>query len=103
MPEDLENIINLEKYFGIYSGEAETVKIKVFPSHRKWMKDKILHPTQKNTYPADGSMLITMKAAGKEDLFRWLLSQADAVELLEPGKWVEEFKEILGKVRAVYR
>jgi predicted DNA-binding transcriptional regulator YafY len=102
MPEDLDDIINLEKYFGIYSGEAETVVIRVLPSHRKWMKDKILHPTQKRTFPSDGSMLITLKAAGKEDLFRWLLSQADAVELLEPASWVDEFKSILGKIQEVY-
>jgi predicted DNA-binding transcriptional regulator YafY len=102
MPADLDGIINLEKYFGIYSGEAENVVIRVLPAYRKWMKDKVLHPTQKRTFPSDGSMLVTLKAAGKEDLFRWLLSQADAVELLEPASWVKEFKEILGKIQDVY-
>jgi len=102
MPENLDSLINLEKYFGIYSGEAENVVIRVLPGHRKWMKDKILHPTQKRTFPSDGSMLITMKAAGKEDLFRWLLSQADAVELVEPVGWVDEFKGIVRKIQGVY-
>jgi proteasome accessory factor B len=103
MPEDVDSLINLEKYFGIYSGEAEAVRIRVFPAHRKWMKDKILHPTQKLTFPSDGSMVIAFQAAGKEDLFRWLLSQADAVELLEPKAWVTEFKALLAGVVKVYK
>ncbi len=103
MPENIETLINLEKYFGIFTGQVETVKIKVTASQRKWMKDKIIHPTQKLTFPSDGTMIITLKAAGKEDLFHWLLSQADSVELLEPLEWVKEFKGLAKKIVGVYK
>ncbi|OGJ87135.1 MAG: hypothetical protein A2268_06725 [Candidatus Raymondbacteria bacterium RifOxyA12_full_50_37] len=79
-----------DPFFGIHTGEKETVKLWVGPEYKNRIKNKILHPSQRSVYPRDGSMEITLTIAGKQDLFKWILSQAGAVKLLEPQSWAKE-------------
>ncbi|OGS35791.1 MAG: hypothetical protein A2293_05145 [Elusimicrobia bacterium RIFOXYB2_FULL_49_7] len=92
----------LNNHFGIHSGPLTTVCIKVFPEHKRRMKDKILHPSQQFTFSRDGTLTITLQMSGKEDLFKWLLSQGDALQLMAPAEWVEEFQQLIGKMTARY-
>lgn len=101
-PENLGRATGIDDHFGIYSGNVETVRLRVGPDYKNRIKDKILHPTQSLVFKNDGSMHITFRAAGKEDLFKWLLSQGGAVELVSPEGWREEFRSLLAKMGGAY-
>ncbi|MFH0921418.1 MAG: WYL domain-containing protein, partial [Fibrobacterota bacterium] len=102
-PEDLDRELGLERHFGVYSGEVQDVVLRVAAGHRKRMKMKRLHPSQRFVFQKDGSALIHLKVAGKVDLFRWLLTQVDAVRLESPAEWVKEYGALLSRMAAVYR
>jgi proteasome accessory factor B len=102
IPKKHEKSMVLEKYFGIYTGEVQTVKIKVMQDHKKQMKDRVLHPSQKFSFLKDGSMMITLQVAGKEDLFRWILSQGEAVKLVAPAAWAKELAGVIRKMKSLY-
>lgn len=50
----------------------------------------------------DGRLLFTFGFADKENVFSWLLSFGDKVELIEPKYLREEFSELVGKVQKKY-
>ncbi len=50
----------------------------------------------------DGNLLFTFAFADKENVFSWLLSFGDKVELIEPGCLRQEFSELVGKIQEKY-
>jgi proteasome accessory factor B len=102
MPADLDAVLKLDQYFGIYSGSVEKVSVRITPEYKYALRDVILHPSQKARYEHDGSITLELLAAGKEDLFQWVLSQGEAVELLAPMGWVKELKEKIRKMAELY-
>jgi predicted DNA-binding transcriptional regulator YafY len=88
--------------FGIHGGKSRTAVVWVKPEEKKRMKAKLLHESQKFSFDRDGSMAISLEVSGKEDFFRWLLSQGDSVRLIEPEDWVDEFKKSVKKIVSNY-
>ncbi len=88
--------------FGIYGGKSRTVTIWVKPEEKKRMKQKFIHESQKFKFDRDGSMAVSLEVSGKEDFFRWLLTQKEGVKLLDPVDWLKEYRDILHRMVAVY-
>ncbi|MBL8028216.1 MAG: transcriptional regulator [Fibrobacteres bacterium] len=95
------NSVKIEP-FGIHGGNSRTAVVWVKPEEKKRMKAKLIHGSQKFRFDRDGSMVISLEVSGKEDFFRWLLSQGSSVRLLEPADWVSEFQNTVKQIWIQY-
>jgi predicted DNA-binding transcriptional regulator YafY len=58
---------------------------------RRW------HPSQKNKKLKDGSLELTFEVAGTKEIKTWIMDFGSLAKILEPGSWVKEIKDDLGK------
>ena len=77
--------------FKVMHDELYTVKVRISPNWARWVGEKIWHESQKITKLPDGSLEITFRVAGLDEIKRWVLSFGPEAQVLEPAK----FKEII--------
>lgn len=90
-----------EKFFqhswGISQGETLTrVVVKIDKEIARWFVDRKLHPSQQTKENKDGSLTLTFKVAGTNEIKRWILSQGSWAKVIEPESLK---KEIRGEAR----
>lgn len=82
------------------TGELERIKFRFTGRSIEAVLDKL--PNAKIIKENDGEYIVNTKMFGK-GIKMWLLSQGDAVEVLEPDNLREEMKEIVGKMESLYK
>jgi len=79
--------------FKVMQDELYTVKVRISPGWARWVGEKIWHESQKAKRNGDGSLELSFRIAGLDEIKRWILSFGPEVVVLEP----ERLKDMLRK------
>ncbi len=99
---------NLENYFGnswgIFSGEeSREITVKVNRILVPRFKRIAYHPSQRVVEElADGSIIVSYRAAGMTEFLGWLLQWGELIEILKPADLRRQMQEMLEKILAQY-
>ena len=88
--------------FEVMHDELYTVKVRISPAWARWVGEKIWHESQKLTNLSDGSLQITFRVAGLDEIKRWVLSLGPEAQVLEPEKLKEMVRKDLSRNLAQY-
>ena len=73
-------------------GKLTKVVVKLSKEIARWFVDRKLHPSQQTKENKDGSLTLTFKIAGIEEVKRWILSQGRHAKVVEPRHLWEEIR-----------
>jgi len=82
--------------------EVHTVKVRISPGWARWVGEKIWHESQKITKLPNGSLEITFRVAGLDEIKRWVLSFGPEAVVLEPETLKEMVRRDLSRNLAQY-
>ena len=83
--------------FKVMHDELYTVKVRVSPEWARWVGEKIWHESQRAKNDGDGSLELTFKVAGLDEIKRWILSLGPEAVVLEPEKLKEMVRKDLSR------
>ncbi|MDP1874456.1 YafY family protein [Phenylobacterium sp.] len=102
-PQDFSLAAFVDRSFGIYQDDVETVRLKVRPHGAEEALGWRFHSTQEVTPQPDGSVLIVFHASGMRELAWHLFSWGDKVEILGPQRLKDMMAEQLSLALAVHQ
>jgi predicted DNA-binding transcriptional regulator YafY len=88
--------------FKVMHDELYAVKVRISPSWARWVGEKIWHESQKVTRLPNGSLEITFRVAGLDEIKRWILSLGPECQVLEPENLKEMVRKDLSRNLAQY-
>jgi predicted DNA-binding transcriptional regulator YafY len=83
--------------FKVMHDELHAVKVRISPGWARWVGEKVWHESQKVTKLSNGSLEITFRVAGLDEIKRWILSFGPEAAVLEPEKLKEMVRKDLAK------
>ena len=104
-PADVPEDFNLKEYFGnawaVFRGDKTyDVEIWFTPEAAKVVTETIWHHTQKAKSEKDGSVSLTFRVDGLEEIRNWVLGWAGSAKVIEPAELrdlvVEKLQDALG-------
>ena len=101
-PADFSLSEDLASRWELFRGEPINVKLKI-ASHKAYLvEEKQRHPSQEIVERcADGAVIVRYEVP-KEEFTFWVLSLADAAEILDPPEFRAEFQEIVHRMYEIY-
>jgi proteasome accessory factor B len=104
---DLPNGFSLEKRFeqsfGLIEEPPQEVKIWISPDWAYFVKERRWHPTQVVRPQKDGSVILTMRCGGLDELTAWVLSFGPDAKVLSPPKLVDKVSGLLALAAKSYK
>jgi len=88
--------------FKVMHDELYTVKVRISPGWARWVGERIWHESQKAKKNGNGSLELTFRVAGLEEIKRWVLSFGPEAAVLEPEKLKEMVRKDLSRNLAQY-
>ena len=88
--------------FKVMHDEVYTVKVRISPAWARWVGEKIWHESQKAKKNGDGSLELTFRIAGLDEIKRWVLSFGPEAVVLEPEKLKEMVRKDLYRTFSRY-
>ena len=93
-PADVPEVFDLRKYFGnawaVYRGEESyDIELRFFADAAKVIQETIWHHTQKVKKHKDGSVTLSFKVDGLNEILNWILSWSGNVRVQKPAKLKE--------------
>jgi predicted DNA-binding transcriptional regulator YafY len=85
------------KLFGLMDEAPQEIRLRVGADVAHFFRESRWHASQQMMPEKDGSLLVTLKAGGLEEIARWVLSWGKEVKVLEPLELVKLVKEQLSK------
>ncbi|MCX5750092.1 MAG: WYL domain-containing transcriptional regulator [Candidatus Saganbacteria bacterium] len=80
--------------WGFQEGGAITkVVVRLDKTIARWFVDRRLHPSQQMVENKDGSLTLTFKVAGTNEIMRWILSQGHWAKIIEPETLKKEIRD----------
>ncbi len=73
-----------DESFGLMDDPAQTIRIRFAPKVADFLREREWHPTQTIEDLADGSVVLSMRAGGLDEIVSWILFWGDAPKVLEP-------------------
>ncbi len=83
--------------FKVMHDELYTVKVRISSGWARWVREKIWHESQKVTKLPDGTLEISFRVAGLDEIKRWILSFGPEAAVLEPEKLKEMVRKDLSR------
>jgi len=81
--------------FKVMHDELYTVRVRISPAWARWVGEKIWHESQRAKKNGDGSLELTFKVAGLDEIKQWVLSFSPEAVVLEPLKLREMVRKDL--------
>jgi predicted DNA-binding transcriptional regulator YafY len=88
--------------FKVMHDEVYTVKVRISPGWARWVGEKIWHESQKAKKNGDGTLELSFRVAGLDEIKRWVLSLGPETLVLEPERLKEMVQEDLRRNLAQY-
>ena len=89
--------------FGIVDGPETEVAIRILGEQGAGLlQSRRLHPTQRFTQEPDGTMLLTMRVRGTEELKNWILGLGPYVEVVRPAALREDVRAAHAEAARLY-
>ncbi len=92
-----------DRGFGLIDGERQDVKIWISPEWAYYVKERTWHPTQKLQTQRDGSVILTMRCGGIDELTAWVLSLGPGAKVLSPQSLIDQVSSQLTAAAQSYR
>lgn len=92
-----------KRLFGLLDEPPQTVRIRFSPDVAYLLKERQWHPTQVLTSRKDGSVVLTMRSGGLEEIASWVLSWGAAAKVLEPPALVQAVQAGHSAAASLYR
>jgi len=102
IPKDFSLDEFMRHSFKVMHDEVYTVKVRITPGWARWVGEKIWHESQKAKKNGDGSLELTFRVAGLDEIKRWVLSFGPEAVVLEPEKLKEMVRKDLSRNLAQY-
>lgn len=83
-PRDFDLDTFMSHSFKVMHDELHAVKIRISPGWARWVGEKIWHESQRAQRQPDGSLILSFRVAGLEEIKRWVLSLGAEAVVLEP-------------------
>ena len=88
--------------FKVMHDELCTVRVRISPGWARWVGEKIWQESQKITKLPNGSLEMTFRVAGLDEIKRWILSFGPEAMVLEPERLKEMVRKNLSMNLAQY-
>jgi predicted DNA-binding transcriptional regulator YafY len=88
--------------FKVMHDELQAVKVRISPGWARWVGEKIWHESQRAKKNGDGSLELSFRVAGLDEIKRWILSFEPEAQVLEPKKLQEMVRRELSRNLAQY-
>jgi len=88
--------------FKVMHDELYTVRVRISPGWARYVGEKIWHESQKAKKNGDGSLELSFRIAGLDEIKRWILSFGPEAAVLEPEKLRETVRKDLSRNLAQY-
>jgi predicted DNA-binding transcriptional regulator YafY len=72
--------------FKVMHDELYAVTVRISPAWARWVGEKIWHESQKATKLDDGSLELTFRVAGLDEIKRWILSLGPEAQVIQPER-----------------
>ncbi len=102
LPKDFNLADFMRHSFKVIHDDLYSVKVRISPSWARWVGEKIWHESQKAKKNGDGSLELSFRVAGLDEIKRWILSFGPAAEVLEPIRLRETIRAELSKTLGLY-
>ncbi len=103
IPADFDANAYLASAWGIVAdGEAKTIKLRFRPELARIMEETVWHPSQVLQPQRDGSMIVTFTVTDTIELYSWILSWGEKVEVLEPESLRQDIIDTARAMLKVY-
>jgi predicted DNA-binding transcriptional regulator YafY len=101
-PKDFNLADFMRHSFKVIHDDLYSVKVRISPGWARWVGEKIWHESQKITKLSDGSLEITFRVAGLDEIKRWILSFDPEAVVVEPERLKSMLRNDLSKTMAQY-
>jgi len=85
--------------FNVIWGEPQEVMIRFSPAQAPYIKERTWHPSQHIETEDDGSIVLTMHVADRDEVKRWLIGFGAEAEVIEPDELANEIVHECEEVR----
>ena len=93
----------LDRGFGLIDDTPQEVKIWISPEWVYFVKERCWHPTQTLKLQMDGSVILTMRCGGLDELIAWVLSFGPGAKVLGPQSLIDQVSSQLTAATQSYR
>ena len=101
-PSDFSLDVYLRDSFKVMRDELHTVSVIIAPEWSRYVKEKIWHESQHIKELSDGSIIISFRVAGLDEICRWVLSLGPEAYVKEPEELRHKVKTMLRRALSVY-
>lgn len=88
----------------LFRGMQNPIKVVIefdkYAAH--WIRIRPVHPTQKITERADGSLEISLEVYSYENILRWVLSFGEHARILSPSELRERVRKTISRMNFLY-
>ncbi len=102
-PSDFDPAAWMTDSFGVFRGEPHRVVVEFSPKVAGYIEEKIWHPSQKIARRDDGSLVLTVRVAGLEEIKHWLLQWGGAARVIEPPSLAKAVRDEAEAILAVHK
>ncbi len=104
IPDDFD----ANKYFGsawgvVVEGDVKTIRLRFDKGIARIIEETVWHPSQELERQKDGSVVITFQVMETVDLYSWILSWGNRVEVLEPKEMRVEITKTAKAMLNIYK
>jgi proteasome accessory factor B len=103
LPRSVSLADRLDRAFGLIEESPQEVKIWIAPEWAYFVKERSWHPTQTIKLQKDGSVILTMRCGGLDELTAWVLSFGPAAKVLGPQVLIDQVSSQLTAAAQAYR
>ncbi|EKP95531.1 helix-turn-helix transcriptional regulator [Thermaerobacter subterraneus] len=83
--------------------ERQKVVVRFHPPQARYVRGRTWHPSQESREEQDGSLVLSFRVLGTEEIMRWLLQFGAGVEVLEPASLREAMVAEVEAMARLYR
>lgn len=103
IPDSFSLAERFERSFGLIDGSPHVVKIWISPEWAYFVKERRWHPTQKLQPQKDGSVILTIRCGGLDELTAWVLSFGPGAKVLGPKELIDNVSGQLTQAAQSYQ
>ncbi|QPD02790.1 MAG: hypothetical protein Nkreftii_000564 [Candidatus Nitrospira kreftii] len=93
----------LDRTFGLIEESPQEVRIWIAPEWAYFVEERRWHPTQTLQPQKDGSVILTMRCGGFDELTAWVLSFGPGAKVLGPQSLIDQVSSQLATAAESYR
>jgi predicted DNA-binding transcriptional regulator YafY len=103
LPQSVSLADRLDRAFGLIEESPQEVTIWIAPEWAYFVKERSWHPTQRIKLQKDGSVILTMRCGGLDELTAWVLSFGPGAKVLGPQSLLDQVSSQLTAAAQSYR